>query len=611
MILDLGLPDIDGIDVCRRLRAARPDLAILILTARDQELDVVAGLDAGADDYLVKPFRLSELLARVRAPPAPHAVAAEPEERDEPLRAGDVAVDRAARRAWRGGEELALRPKEFDLLALLVAEAGRAVTRERIMREVWDTDWLGSTKTLDTHVLALRNKLGAGGDHHPARRRLPLRGRREAPARHRDRRRVAGAAVILFAVPLAVVLQRSYRDEDLLRLQRDTVAATRGIDVGVQPGDPIELPRSPDALAVYDRAGRRVAGRGPATAPPIVASVLRTGRPADDAHGGQLEVAVPLLDAERVTGAVRAVRSTAGAVHDTRGAWLVLAAIAAGLIAAAGLAALVLGRRLAAPLERLGGAARILGEGDFSVRSPRAGVAEVDAVGAALDATAARLGDVIARERAFSADASHQLRTPLAALRLELEAMELREPDHPELAAALAQVDRLQVTIETLLSIARDARRPGEVADLAALVDDAESRWRDVLAAEARPLRSRTTARPATARASRRVVDEILDVLLDNAHVHGRGAVTLTVRDVDGWLALDVADEGAGFSGDPELAMTRRARGDGHGIGLALARELAHAEGGRIVVTSAGPRPVLTLLWASRNGPPHTPDFFN
>jgi DNA-binding response OmpR family regulator len=159
VILDLGLPDVDGIDVCRRLRNARPDLAILIVTARDQELDVVAGLDAGADDYLVKPFRLSELLARVRAH-LRRAAASEPDDRDEPLRAGGVVVDRAARRAWCRGEELALRPKEFDLLALLVAEAGRVVTRELIMREVWDTDWMGSTKTLDTHVLALRHKLG-------------------------------------------------------------------------------------------------------------------------------------------------------------------------------------------------------------------------------------------------------------------------------------------------------------------------------------------------------------------------------------------------------------------------------------------------------------------
>ncbi len=159
VVLDLGLPDVDGIDVCRRLRAARPDLAIVILTARDQELDIVAGLDAGADDYLVKPFRLSELLARVRAH-LRRLSAVAPSETPEPLRARDVRVDVAARRAWRGDEELMLRPKEFDLLALLVAEAGRAVTRERLMREVWDTEWLDSTKTLDTHVLTLRAKVG-------------------------------------------------------------------------------------------------------------------------------------------------------------------------------------------------------------------------------------------------------------------------------------------------------------------------------------------------------------------------------------------------------------------------------------------------------------------
>jgi DNA-binding response OmpR family regulator len=160
VVLDLGLPDVDGLTVCRRVRAARPDLAILILTARDQELDVVAGLDAGADDYLIKPFRLSELLARVRA--HLRRVAAAPGDglAGQSLRAGDVVVDPAGRRVWLRDEELRLRPKEFELLALLAAHAGRVVTRERIMREVWDTDWLGSTKTLDNHVLTLRRKLG-------------------------------------------------------------------------------------------------------------------------------------------------------------------------------------------------------------------------------------------------------------------------------------------------------------------------------------------------------------------------------------------------------------------------------------------------------------------
>jgi DNA-binding response OmpR family regulator len=133
-------------------------VAILILTARDQESDVVVGLDAGADDYLVKPFRLSELLARVRA----HLRRSEhAPERREPIRSGAVTVDVSARRAWRGDEELKLRPKEFDVLALLASRAGEAVSREELMARVWDVNWFGSTKTLDMQVLNLRQKLGA------------------------------------------------------------------------------------------------------------------------------------------------------------------------------------------------------------------------------------------------------------------------------------------------------------------------------------------------------------------------------------------------------------------------------------------------------------------
>jgi DNA-binding response OmpR family regulator len=162
VLLDLGLPDIDGIDVCRRLRAAHPELAILIVTARDQQLDIVAGLDAGADDYLVKPFKLPELLARVRAHMRRVAATAIADAPSAVLEAAGVRIDPASRRVHSGERELMLRPKEFDLLALLAAEAGRVVTRERIMREVWDTTWMGSTKTLDNHILMLRSKLGDG-----------------------------------------------------------------------------------------------------------------------------------------------------------------------------------------------------------------------------------------------------------------------------------------------------------------------------------------------------------------------------------------------------------------------------------------------------------------
>jgi DNA-binding response OmpR family regulator len=155
VLLDLGLPDADGIDVCREFRSSAPATSIIVLTARQEEVDVVVGLDAGADDYVTKPFRLAELLARVRA----HLRRPEAADTADRLTAGDVEIDVAARRARVGDHELALRPREFDLLVLLVAEQGKAVTREHIMDEVWDENWYGSTKTLDVHISALRRKL--------------------------------------------------------------------------------------------------------------------------------------------------------------------------------------------------------------------------------------------------------------------------------------------------------------------------------------------------------------------------------------------------------------------------------------------------------------------
>jgi DNA-binding response OmpR family regulator len=152
IILDVGLPGLDGLEVCRHVRDLRPQVPILMLTARDGELEQVAGLDAGADDYVTKPFRLAVLLARMRAM---LRRSAPPESA-----AGDVRVEEASRRAWRGEREIDLSPKEFDLLALLVREAGSVVTRERIMDEVWDVNWFGSTKTLDMHISWLRRKLG-------------------------------------------------------------------------------------------------------------------------------------------------------------------------------------------------------------------------------------------------------------------------------------------------------------------------------------------------------------------------------------------------------------------------------------------------------------------
>jgi signal transduction histidine kinase len=259
-------------------------------------------------------------------------------------------------------------------------------------------------------------------------------------------------------------------------------------------------------------------------------------------------------------------------------------------------------RRLALPLEDLAVAARRLGEGDFSVRTRKGGIPEIDSVGTALNGTAGRLDDLLAREQAFSADASHQLRTPLAGLRLRLEAV-LERPDHElraAIAASLVDADRLETTIDELLALARN-KRAAQTApiDLGALLDEMSPEWCARLALQGRDLELKIDSGAQNPSASTAAVRQILGVLIDNATIHGSGTVTVAVRESSDAVAIDVCDEGAGVSEPENVLFTRRAdERNGHGIGLTLARRLAEADNGRLELTQRTP-PVFTLLLPS------------
>ncbi|WP_091452124.1 response regulator transcription factor [Actinokineospora iranica] len=168
LVLDLGLPGLDGLDVCRRLRAAGRGIPVLMLTARADEVDFVVGLDAGADDYVAKPFRLAELLARIRALLRRQAPGA--------IDVNGVRMDLAARVVTVDGTEITLANKEFELLRVLIQRAGQVVTREEILTEVWSDPELKTSKTLDMHMSWLRRKLGEGGPRSTERRIATVRG---------------------------------------------------------------------------------------------------------------------------------------------------------------------------------------------------------------------------------------------------------------------------------------------------------------------------------------------------------------------------------------------------------------------------------------------------
>jgi len=412
---------------------------------------------------------------------------------------------------------------------------------------------------------------------------------------------VTTLAVALFAVPLALAVQRRQADEDRRELIK--LAALAAVRVA---GNRRLPPFEPEQTVGYYRLdGRRAGGTGPDALEPVGTPALQD-RVVDARVGGLLVVTVPIVDEQGVVGVVRASEPLRAGRARVAGIWRRLAALGVGVIALAGLAAWGMAQRLTRPLGRLGRTAAQIGDGDFTVTVEPTGIDEIDQVGAALTHTATRVSELLAREQAFTADASHQLRTPLAGLRLTIES-ELAHPRperHTALEEALGDVERLEKTIEELLLLARDTAGDRHPLDLTELLDRLHVRWQDTFAPSARSVRISWTEGLPTVRASQAAVTHILEVLMDNARHHASGDVDITVRAHPGAVSVRVKDGGPGIANAERLFERRQPGAGGNGIGLALARRLAEAEGGRLRLAQAEPVATFELVLPTAGGRP-------
>ncbi|MDX3194804.1 HAMP domain-containing sensor histidine kinase [Streptomyces sp. MN03-5084-2B] len=391
-------------------------------------------------------------------------------------------------------------------------------------------------------------------------------------------------ATLLFALPLGFAVWQYYHDDAKGDLERAADAAALAVSHELNAGLLPDVPHTEEDadvdVAIYLPDGRRVAGHGPAVAGPVEQQAAKAtvdvviGR-----EGDEIALAVPVVSGSRVTGVVRAALPESQLALRIVLTWLGMVGLAVVTTGVSWLLARRFTKRLVRPLEELAATAERLGDGDFTARSPRAGIPEIDQVGETLDATAARIGSTLERERAFSAEASHQLRTPLTGLRLQLEAaLETPAADpYAAIRAGIASADRLERTIEDLLALGRERREPRAELDLDALLDEVRQAGEALLGPRGRRLRI-LREEPPSARVAAAAVRQVLGVLLDNAVTHGRGTVTVLARDAGDALAIDVADEGPDLGETDPFATTPT----GHGIGLRLARGLTEAEGGRL-----------------------------
>lgn len=409
---------------------------------------------------------------------------------------------------------------------------------------------------------------------------------------------IAVLAIALFAVPLAFLVERFVDDNAMLRVERQAILAARVVpeDFATR-SDPVELPPNTVGihLGLYDLRGKLVSGTGPATADAATRRAL-ANHVTDTETDAVRVVAVPVSADEAIIGAIRAEQSTSGSDARTQRIVLVLGSLAVGVVAVGAGLGYVIAGRLARPVRDLRDAAVRLGDGDFSLDVPHSSIPEIDQAAVAMTATATRLDGLVARERAFSADASHQLRTPLAGLRAAIETeLEFPRPDHSEvLRESLDDIERLERTITELLAIARTPQASqASTATLAPIFDEITAAWHGRFALVGRPLIVADASGSPEVRGNPLMLRHALDVLLDNALTHGDGETRVELHLRADTVTITVSDEGAGFQLPPTPAANASTVA---GLGLPLAQRLVEALPGRLVMRRTTRHPQIDIV---------------
>lgn len=400
---------------------------------------------------------------------------------------------------------------------------------------------------------------------------------------------ITTAAVLMFAIPLVVVVGRLLDEQGALRLERQAVLAARNIPTDfATSGDPTELPADEDIdYALYTADGRRTAGNGPATIDVLSRQAL-DNRVVDGEIGETLIVAIPVVDDERVIGVVRAEQSTSTIDQRRTRAIALITGLGSGIMAIAAGAAWVFAGRLSRPIRQIRDATVQLGTGDFSITAPTSRIPELADTSASLAATAHHLDELVARERAFSADASHQLRTPLTAMRTTLETeLAFPQPD-PTTAIheVLGDIDRLEATVTELLQLARTADRPAAI-ELGPILSELDAAWSPRVAARRRRLYVQSGRYTPHVLGHPTMLRHALDVLVDNALVHGNGDITVMLTADEHSVTITVNDQGPGFTTIRTDDFTNPASPSSvrTGHGLPLAQRLVGAQQGRLDVS--------------------------